>query len=56
VIHLAYLLQRRGVRSLDYAEPDQIGRSCFLVTKGPHDSCTVERDSYTGEIAVKRIQ
>jgi hypothetical protein len=35
-------------------QPDQTGKSCFLVTKGPHDSCTVEQDSYTGEIAVKR--
>ncbi|HEX3689658.1 MAG TPA: hypothetical protein VHV28_08175 [Solirubrobacteraceae bacterium] len=37
-------------------KPDQTGQSCLLVTKGPHDSCTVEQDSYTGEIAVKRIQ
>jgi hypothetical protein len=36
-------------------EPDQTGKSCFLVNKGPHDFCTVEQDSYTGEIAVKRI-
>jgi hypothetical protein len=36
-------------------KPDQTGSSCFLVTKGPHDFCTVEQDSYTGEIAVKRI-
>jgi hypothetical protein len=35
--------------------PDQTGKSCFLVTKGPNDFCTVEQDSYTGEIAVKRI-
>jgi hypothetical protein len=26
-----------------------------LVNKGPHDFCTVEHDSHTGEIAVKRI-
>jgi hypothetical protein len=37
-------------------KPDQTGKSCFLVNKGPHDFCTVEQDSYTGEIAVKRIQ
>jgi hypothetical protein len=35
--------------------PDQTGKSCLLVTKGPNDVCTVEQDSYTGEIAVKRI-
>ena len=35
---------------------DQTGKSCLLVTKGPHDSCTVEQDSYTGEIVVKRVQ
>ena len=37
-------------------KPDQTGKNCFLVTKGPHDFCTVEQDSYVGEIAVKRIQ
>ena len=36
--------------------PDQTGKSCLLVTKGPHDFCTVEQDRYTGEIAVKRVQ
>jgi hypothetical protein len=36
-------------------KPDQTGKSCFLVNRGPHDFCTVEHDSYTGEIAVKRI-
>jgi hypothetical protein len=35
---------------------DQTGKSCLLVTKGPHDFCTVDEDSYTGEIAVKRVQ
>jgi hypothetical protein len=35
---------------------DQTGKSCLLVTKGPHDSCTVEQDSYTGEVLVKRVQ
>jgi hypothetical protein len=33
---------------------DQTGKSCLLLTKGPHDSCTVELDSYTGEVVVKR--
>jgi hypothetical protein len=36
------------------AKPDQTGESCLLLTKGPHDSCTVEQDSYTGEVVVKR--
>ena len=35
---------------------DQTGKSCLLVTKGPHDSCTVQQDSYTGEVLVKRVQ
>jgi len=35
---------------------DQTGKSCLLVTKGPHDSCTVKQDSYTGEVLVKRVQ
>lgn len=35
--------------------PDQTGNSCFLVTHGPQDFCTVIEDKYVGEIAVKRI-
>jgi hypothetical protein len=36
--------------------PDQTGKSCLLLTKGAQDTRTVEQDSYTGEIAVKRIR
>jgi hypothetical protein len=36
-------------------QPDQTGRSCFRVTRGPNDFCHVTKDEYVGEVAVKRI-
>jgi hypothetical protein len=35
--------------------PDQTGKSCFQVTRGPNDFCHVTKDDYTGEVLVKRL-